>query len=29
MIMADSAMIEGSDPSVLAAKVRSDWGVVL
>ncbi len=29
MIMADSAMIEGSDPSVLAAKVRADWGVVL
>ena len=29
MIMADSATIEGSDPSVLAAKVRADWGVVL
>tara|TARA_B100000902_G_scaffold176616_1_gene170301 strand:+ start:5531 stop:7201 length:1671 start_codon:yes stop_codon:yes gene_type:complete len=29
MIMADSAIIEGSDPSVLAAKVRADWGVVL
>ena len=29
MIMADSAMIEGADPSVLAAKVRADWGVIL
>ena len=28
MIMADSAMIEGADPSVLAAKVRADCGVI-